>query len=156
MARQRKRLGEILQEWGSLSEQQVKQALSVASGSGRRLGEALIETGMCKEEDIAKALATQFDMEYISLDQKETTSQIDMSLIPEDLIKKHLVLPMGSDNGRLKLVIHDPMDLELLDLLRFRLNRELDTVIAPKSAIKSFIDGTTGAAAAGSMFSAAP
>ncbi len=153
MARQRKRLGEILLEWGSLSEQQVKQALSVASGSGRRLGEALIETGMCKEEDIAKALATQFDMEYISLDHKETTSQIDMSLIPEDLIKKHLVLPMGSDNGRLKLVIHDPMDLELLDLLRFRLNRELDTVIAPKSAIKSFIDGTTGAAAAGSMFS---
>ena len=153
MARQRKRLGEILLEWGSLSEQQVKQALSVASGSGRRLGEALIETGMCKEEDIAKALATQFDMEYISLDQKETTSQIDMSLIPEDLIKKHLVLPMGNDNGRLKLVIHDPMDLELLDLLRFRLNRELDTVIAPKSAIKSFIDGTTGAAAAGSMFS---
>ena len=153
MARQRKRLGEILLEWGSLSEQQVKQALSVASGSGRRLGEALIETGMCKEEDIAKALATQFDMEYISLDQKETTSQIDMSLIPEDLIKKHLVLPMGNDNGRLKLVIHDPMDLELLDLLRFRLNRELETVIAPKSAIKSFIDGTTGAAAAGSMFS---
>ena len=153
MARQRKRLGEILLEWGSLSEQQVKQALSVASGSGRRLGEALIETGMCKEEDIAKALATQFDMEYISLDQEETTSQIDMSLIPEDLIKKHLVLPMGNDNGRLKLVIHDPMDLELLDLLRFRLNRELETVIAPKSAIKSFIDGTTGAAAAGSMFS---
>ena len=153
MARKRKRLGEILQEWGSLSEQQVNQALSVASGSGRRLGEALIETGMCKEEDIAKALATQFDMEYISLDQKETSSQIDMSLIPEDLIKKHLVLPMGSDNGRLKLVIHDPMDLELLDLLRFRLNRELDTAIAPKSAIKSFIDGTTGTAAAGGMFS---
>ena len=153
MARQRKKLGEILLEWGSLSEQQVQQALSVASGSGRRLGEALIETGMCKEEDIAKALATQFDMEYISLDHKETCSRIDMSLIPEDLIKKHLVLPMGSDNGRLKLVIHDPMDLELLDLLRFRLNRELDTVIAPKSAIKSFIDGTTGTAAAGSMFS---
>ena len=82
-------------------------------------------------------------MEYISLENDETRSQIDLSLIPEDLVKKHLVLPMGSDNGRLKLVIHDPMDLELLDLLRFRLNRELDTVIAPKSAIKSFIEGTT-------------
>ncbi len=152
MARQRKKLGEILLEWGSLSEQQVQQALSVASGSGRRLGEALIETGLCKEEDVAKALASQFDMEYISLEKEETRSQIDLSLIPEDLVKKHLVLPMGGDNGRLKLVIHDPMDLELLDLLRFRLNRELDTVIAPKSAIKSFIDGTTGRTTAG-MFS---
>ena len=43
MARQRKKLGEILLEWGSISEQQVQQALSVASGSGRRLGEALVE-----------------------------------------------------------------------------------------------------------------
>ena len=67
MARQRKKLGEILLEWGSISEQQVQQALSVASGSGRRLGEALIETGLCKEEDVANALASQFAMEYIRL-----------------------------------------------------------------------------------------
>ena len=152
MARKRKKLGEILLEWGTISEQQVEQALGVASGSGKRLGEALMETGLCKEEDIAKALASQFDMEFINLDRPDAQGEIDLSLIPEDLVKKHLILPMGSQNGRLKLIIHDPMDLELLDLLRFRLNRELETAIAPKSAIKSFIDGSTGGGAA-SMFS---
>ena len=30
---------------------------------------------------------------------------------------------------RLKVIIHDPMDLELLDLLRFRLNTEIETAI---------------------------
>src|SRR6185503_1618846 len=36
----------------------------------------------------------------------------------------------------------------LLDLLRFRLNSEIDTAVAPKSSIKSFIDGK-GAGAGG-------
>ncbi|MCZ6734842.1 MAG: ATPase, T2SS/T4P/T4SS family [Planctomycetota bacterium] len=144
MARKRKKLGEILLEWSTVTEQQVRQALSIADGSGKRVGEAMVEAGFTKEEDIAKALAAQFDLEYINLDRPEAQSQIDLSLIPEDLVKRHLVLPIGTMNGRLKLIIHDPMDLELLDLLRFRLNREIDTAIAPKSAIKAFIDGTSG------------
>ena len=152
MPRKRRKLGEILQEWGTVSEQQVEQAVGLASGTGKRLGEALVEASFCKEAEVAKALAAQFDMEYINLDRPEAQNEVDLSLIPEDLVKKHLVLPMGQMNGRLKLVIHDPMDLELLDLLRFRLNREIETAIAPKSAIKSFIDGKTGSPSSG-MFS---
>ena len=144
MARRRKKLGELLQEWGSVTEQQVSQAIGIAESTAKRIGEVLIDASFCKEEDVAKALAAQFDMEYINLDRPEVQSQIDLSLIPEDLVKKHLVLPMGKMNGRIKLVIHDPMNLELLDLLRFRLNHDIETVIAPQSAIKSFVDGSKG------------
>jgi type IV pilus assembly protein PilB len=153
MARKRKKLGEILLEWGKIDESQLEQALGIAKGSGKRIGEALIEAGFLKEQDVAKALASQFDMEFVNLDGPGVKDQIDTSDVPEDLIKKHLVLPMGRVNGRLKLVIHDPMDLELLDLLRFRLNCEIDTAIAPKSAIKGFIDGMSGGGAAASLFS---
>ena len=45
------------------------------------------------------------------------------------------------------------MDLELLDLLRFRLNTDLDTVIAPRNAIKMFIDGGAGGGGTASLFS---
>ncbi|MHC4989975.1 MAG: GspE/PulE family protein [Planctomycetota bacterium] len=141
MARQRKKLGEILVGWGTVTDQEVEQGLGIAKGGGKRLGEAMVEAGMCKEEDIAKALAAQYDMEYFDLGSSDAAAQIDMTLVPEDLVKKHLILPMSRVNGRLRLIIHDPMDLELLDLLRFRLNTEIDTVIAPKHAIKSFIDG---------------
>ena len=143
MPRDRKKLGEILREWGAVSEQQVQQAIGIATGTGKRIGEALVEAAFCGDEDVAKALAAQFDMEFINLDGPEAQEQIDLTLVPQDLVKKHLILPLGRTNGRLKLVVHDPMDLELLDLLRFRLNCEIDTAIAPKSSIKSFIDGTT-------------
>ena len=105
MARQRKKLGEILVSWGTVSDQEVSQGLSIAKGSGKRLGEALVEAGMCKEEDVAKALAAQFDMEYFDLESSDAVAKIDMSLVPEDLAKKHLILPMSRVNGRLKLII---------------------------------------------------
>lgn len=146
MARKRKKLGEILVEWGLIDKKQLDQALEIASGSGKRLGEALIEADFVKEEDVAKALAAQFDMEFVDLDESDVAERIDMALIPSDLAKKHLVLPMGKSNGRMRVVIHDPMDLELLDLLRFRLNSEIDTAIASKSAIRSYIDAASGAA----------
>lgn len=154
MARQRKKLGEILKEWGIIDDTQIQQALGIAKGTGKRIGEALVEAGLCKEEDVTKALAAQFDMEFIDLDAPEATAQVDLSLVPSDLAKKHLILPLGKVGGRLKLVISDPMDLELLDLLRFRLNSEIETAIAPRSSIKSFLDGSgAGAAGADSMFS---
>ena len=154
MARKRKKLGEILVEWGTIKDAQVDQALGIARGSGKRIGEALVEAGLCKEVDIAKALAAQFDMEFISLDGPDPDVDVDMSLVPDDLVKKHLVLPLEQSNGRLKLIIHDPMDLELLDLLRFRLNSEIDTAISAKSSIKSFLDMQSGGGGgAASMFS---
>lgn len=154
MARKRKKLGEILLEWGAVTESQIGQALGMAKGTGKRLGEALIEAGLCKEEQVAKALAAQFDMEYVNLDAPDASDRVDMSLVGEDLIKKHLILPLGKEGGRLKLAIHDPMDLELLDLLRFRLNCEIDTAVASKTAIKDFLDSNgSGSKGPASMFS---
>jgi len=151
MARKRRKLGEILSEWGTVTEEQIQQATQIAQRTGKRLGESLIEAGHCSEEDVAKALAAQFDMEFLNLDRPEASGRINMDLMPQELIKKHLVLPMGKENGRLRLLIHDPMDLELLDLLRFRLNTEIDTALASKRQIKSFIEG--GTTESGGMFS---
>ncbi|MCA9295731.1 MAG: Flp pilus assembly complex ATPase component TadA [Phycisphaerales bacterium] len=153
MARKRKKLGEILVEWGVVTEAQVEQALGIARGSGKRIGEALVEAALAKEEQVAKALAAQFDMEYLDL-AGDDGDDIDLSLIPADLAKKHLILPMSKTGGRLKLVIHDPMDLELLDMLRFRLNSEIDTAIAAKGAIKMYLDGAgaPGGGGAAGMF----
>ncbi len=140
MARkQRKRLGEILQEWGVVSTTGVDEALDHARGNGLRIGEAMIELGLADEEDVTKGLARQFDMEYIDLDQNVSLPE-ERDLIPEELIRKHLVLPLGTEDGRIKVVITDPLDLETLDVLRFRLNREIKCCLASRSRMRNFID----------------
>ncbi|MGP1273018.1 MAG: GspE/PulE family protein [Phycisphaerales bacterium] len=141
MARSRKKLGEILVRQGAASSAQVEKALQMAQGAGKRIGEAMIEGGFCKERDVAKALAEQFGLEYIDVASKDGMATINPDLIPEDLIKKHFILPQSKSGNRLRLVVHDPMNLELLDMLRFRLNTEIDPVIAAKGDIKAFIEG---------------
>ncbi|MBG80589.1 MAG: pilus assembly protein PilB [Phycisphaerae bacterium] len=142
--RVRLKLGEILLRQELITEEQLEQALALARGSGRRLGEAFVEASFCTDVQIAKALSEQFDMEYNPLTEAEHVADIDLEAAPQDLIRKHLILPAGQKNGRMQVIIHDPMDLELLDLLRFRLNMEVDTVIAPRSAIKDYIDQQMG------------
>jgi type IV pilus assembly protein PilB len=146
MARSRKKLGEILVGWGMVKPEQVEAATAKARASGKRLGEALVEAGVVKEEQVAKALANQFGMEYVDLGNEAVAKQIDPKLISEELIKKHLILPLAKSNGKLQIIVHDPMDLELQDMLRFRLNVEIERRLASRGQIKHFIENKLNAA----------
>ena len=139
MAKQQKQLGEILIEWGIANEKDINKALEYAKTKNMRVGEALVELKICSDAHVSKALATQNHMEYHELDRSAMTPSA-ITLIPDDLIRKYLILPLGTDGNRLKIAVHDPLDLELDDILRFRLNREVKKVLAPKSRIKSIID----------------
>jgi len=139
MARKRKKLGDILVAWGILDKKRLAEATQHATDTHRRLGEALVEMGIVDEEQITKAMATQFDLEYVDLDH-HVIDMPALELVPEELIRRHMVLPMCRENGRLKIIIHDPLDLDTMDMLRFRLNTELECALASKSKIKRYID----------------
>jgi len=142
--KKRLKLGEILIREGVVASEQVDKGVTIASGSGKRLGEALVEAGFCKEDQVAAALAEQFGMDFNPLMSESDLDGIDLTAVPKDIVRKHLVLPCGIVQGRRKLIIHDPMDLELLDLLRFRLNVEIETVLAARGSIKAYIDDQLG------------
>lgn len=140
MARSRKKLGEYLIRWGIITEKQLEEALNILPTTGMRIGQALVELNYATEDDIAKALAAQFDMEYIDMDSQESLRAANFELMPEDVIQKYHVLPLEKDETRLKVLIHDPMDLDLMDMLRFRMGCKIETVVASREKIKQFID----------------
>jgi len=139
MARRRRKLGEILVSWNVVSPNALADAITYATEHGKRIGEALVELELASEDEVTKALATQFDLEYVDLD-KNVVVPAALELVPQELILRHHILPMSKEDGRLKVIIPDPLDLELLDMLRFRLNMELDCALAPRSKIQRFID----------------
>jgi type IV pilus assembly protein PilB len=140
MAKLRKRLGEILVGWGVITSEQADKAAAQGKTSQKRIGEVLVEMGAAKEDQVTKALANQYGMEYVDLSASGVADKIDMKLIADDLIKKHLILPLGKTNGRLTLIVHDPTNLELHDMLRFRLGVEIDSKLASKGQIKKYIE----------------
>lgn len=138
MAKQRKHLGEILYRNKLVDKDGLVKALKKAKAENKRLGEALVSLGMLTEDQVMQALAQQFGMEYIDLDKVQISAST-MKLIPDELVKKHFVLPLGKEDGRLKIIISDPLDLDMLDLLRFRLNAELECCLASPTKIRTHI-----------------
>ncbi len=138
MTKKRRHLGEIIYKLGYLDKDTLKKAIVESKKTNQRLGEYLIGNGLLDEEKVTKALSKHFGMEYIDLEETPLT-QAALKLVPKELIMKHNVLPLGQNDGKLKLIINDPMDLDTLDMLRFRLNTELDCCLAPPSRIKAYI-----------------
>jgi type IV pilus assembly protein PilB len=125
-----------------VDKQTLASALKSSKANNKRLGETLIELGVLDEERLTQALAKQFGLEYVDLDHTSIPADVK-ALVPAELMKKHNILPMGTDNGKLKLIISDPLDLDTLDLLRFRLSTELECYLASPSKIRSYINRAT-------------
>jgi len=138
MAKKRRHLGEMLYKAGLVEKEALISAIKTSKTNNKRLGQVLLESGLLDEETLTKAIARQFGLEYVSLDQTTITPDA-LKLIPEDLIKRHNVLPLGMNNGRLNLIISDPLDLDAMDAVRFRLNTELYCHLANPSKIRAYI-----------------
>ncbi len=139
MARSQKKIGEFLVEWGIIQPKEVDAALAHAKTKNLRIGEALVDLKICTEANVYKALAAQNNMEYVDLD-KSSVPPTAVNLIPDDLMRKYIILPLGMENGKLKLAIHDPFDLEMQQIVGFRVSKPLLPVLCPKSRIKGVID----------------
>jgi len=86
-------------------------------------------------------LASQFDMEFVDMDQPNVINKDHLGLIPPDLIKKYTVLPLGQEGEhKIKVLVHDPMDLALIDDLHFRLGKKVELALGAKEKIKEYID----------------
>ena len=141
MTKQRMHLGEILFKAGLVEKQALINAIKTSKSSNKRLGQVLLELGLINEDTLAKAIAKQFGLKYVDLD--EVTIPPDaVKIVPEDLIKRHNVLPLSVINGRLRLVIGDPMDLDMMDSIRLRLNKELECHVANPKKIRTYIENS--------------
>jgi type IV pilus assembly protein PilB len=117
MAKQRKRLGEILYKAKLVEKQALINAIKTSKTNQKRLGQVLLELGLIDEDTLAKVIAKQFGLHYVNLDTTQIPSDAS-ELIPQELMKRHNVLPLGMNNGKLRLVISDPLDLEMMDAIR--------------------------------------
>ena len=154
MARSRKKLGQILVAQGTINAEQADQGVKHAKETGKRVGEALIDLGIVDEMQVIKALAAQYGMKYVDLSNDKVRKLIDDSALDKSVMRKNLVIPLGKSGGKMRIAIHDPMDLEMLDNLRFRLNMDIEPMLATKSQIKGYLEGEAGGggvAGAGSL-----
>lgn len=90
----RRKIGQILTRDGSISQQQLEQAIKLAQNSRKKLGEVLVDLGYLTEAEIAKALLAQDDARVGILDALNGEALDDC--IIDTGIEGLSILPLGS------------------------------------------------------------
>ncbi|MDD3587523.1 MAG: ATPase, T2SS/T4P/T4SS family [Thermoguttaceae bacterium] len=139
MAKRLNYLG-ILNKQGLLSATQVKEAQQLSNQTGCKLQEALVRLEYVTEEQIAKAIAEEFNKPYVNLKDVMIRPAV-IELINEAIARENCVLPYDEEeDGTLIVVISDPNDIEVLEKLRFILQRPIDVYVSSHSAIQEAIN----------------
>ena len=103
-------LGEVLKEYGFITEEQLAEALSIQKKeTGKRLGAVLIEKGFVTEGQVLGALGQKLKCDVIDLKAYKVDSE-QVAKLPKQISSKYNALVVGANNGRLILVMSDPLD----------------------------------------------
>jgi general secretion pathway protein E len=138
---QKKTLGEILLERNSITEAQLKEALSQQRDNDRqRLGEILVEKAFVTEEQMLKALAFQLDLPYY---ERLPVNDIEPALvedIPIQFCRDHRILPIARDDFNVTVAVADPLNIFPLDDLRLILSTNINMIVSSPAVIDHSIN----------------
>lgn len=128
-----------LVEDGSISEDQLNEAEEMAATLGVSAADALVRLGYVSSGDMAQLQAQEYGHEFVNLDVMEIPPSV-IGLIPESVARENIVIPLGVDDDRLRVAMMNVNDLDVIDKLRFMVNRDIEPVGAPKESIQNAIN----------------
>jgi type IV pilus assembly protein PilB len=134
----RRLLGDFLLENRLITPAQLQEALKVQERSGERLGRVLVNLGYVSEQDILDILEFQLGIPQVDL-SAVTLNPLLLESIPENLIRRHKVVPVKKEGGRLTAAMVDPLNVVALDDLRLATGLEIEPVLATEKEINASI-----------------
>jgi len=132
------RLGDMLVQAGIITEEQLKEALGKQRGSGKRLGHLLLDDGYITQQELTRVLEEQLGIESINLKQTAVDPRA-AKLIPENLARRHGVIPVKVKKGKLLLAMGDPLDQVALQDVRILVQKPVQPVLATTDDIMESI-----------------
>lgn len=136
----RQLLGEILIQMGKLQPAGLERGLKTQAEKGGRLGEVLIDLELVSESDVIMALARQLDYPFM---EKIEVDDVDLGLIENMQLgyaRENHVLPLNIKNGYVLVATDDPLNVEVLDEVRFLVGHEVLPVLVARTPLMSSIN----------------
>ncbi len=140
----KKSLGESLVEEKLLSQEQLWKAQQEEQRTGLRLRKVLVKLGLIDEEDLVNFLSTNWAIPKIDPSNYLIDPKL-IDLVPEELAKKHEMIPVLKIANRLTCAMVDPLNVFALDEVRMKTNYVIEPAVAPEASIKKAIDEHYGA-----------
>ena len=134
-----KRLEDFLSEKGYITTAELKKIKKIQLSNGKRLSEVIADEDLISEGKLAEILAIATGIPQVSLSRLYISQNV-IDLVPEDIARKHTILPIEKDGNSLVIAVSDPYNIFAVDDVKFASGCDIRIVIASKTEIQKAID----------------
>jgi type IV pilus assembly protein PilB len=152
----RRWLGDTLVNAGMVTRAQLDEALAIQNSTGQKLGQALVSLGYLTDSALLETLCADAGIPFLSdTDVRPERGAID--IVPVELARQHVALPLKIESRHLIVAMADPFDLLSIRSITRAAGRSVRVVAAHREIILRVIDGAySGTAFADSGAQAPP
>lgn len=135
----KKSLGEMLVEENLITPAQLESALAQQQQQGGKLSDILLKQGLVKAEQLAIVLSIQLNLPLIDL-KRHAIQPEALRLIPEDMARKHELIPLDIVNDSLMIVMADPEDIRTIEDVKAQAKMRVEVALGVRSDIERAIN----------------
>jgi len=132
-------IGRKLVDAGLLTEEKATEALAKAGEKGRTFTSHLVREKLVDAAGFAHLAAADFGIPLIDLTAIDA-KYMPVDLVKEELLRKHLLLPLMKRGKKLFVAAADPGNKAGMDEIAFSTGLTVETILAPYNAIEPAID----------------
>jgi len=124
---------------GALDEAAAREALEKATASRKQIAAYLREQKLVSAAQMAAAQSVEFGMPILDVSAVDAQSTA-VKLVSEELLLKHMVLPLFKRGARLFVGISDPTNTPALDEIKFHTNLTVEPILVDEDSIKRTLE----------------
>ncbi|GAB3378730.1 type IV-A pilus assembly ATPase PilB [Lysobacter fragariae] len=124
---------------GALEEQPARDAMAAATAERKPLAAYLTEKRLVTMAQLAAANSHEFGVPLFDVAALDP-NQSAIKLVPEELIRRHNVLPLFKRGNRLFVGIADPTNIQALDEIKFQSNMGVEAILVDADKIHHTIE----------------
>lgn len=128
------RLGDLLVKSGTITQEQLEEALRLQENTNERLGTVLQKRGFITEKQLIDTLMSQLGVEFIDLNGYNIPSEM-AQVLPKSIAKKHEVVPVRVTRSDVYLAMADPLNFVAIEEVRSVTRRRVIPLIAASAAV---------------------
>lgn len=133
-------IGEVLKEYGYITEEQIQQALAYQKEhKGKRLGTVLMELEFITEKQMLEALGQRLDLKTIDISEVEVDLQA-AAKIPSKLAMKYNILAIAMDENSLSIVVNDPLNFYAMEDIRQLTGMHLNIYLSELAPLQNALE----------------
>ena len=142
LATERRPIGQLLQDRGIISEEDLTSALALQKERPEKLGRILVDLGYVAERDILAVLSEQLKTDIFA--GEYPAIPVEGSKLPLRFLRNFRALPVHLENNVLSLVMSDPLDTETQSAIQLRTGCDLRVYMALESDIAEQLERLYG------------